>query len=308
MTAQIQTLKPAGAPEQSWDLDAIVEELRLSREVADNIRHRGEVRELPSRAAVAGILDDLAAALFPTHYGRTVLTDESIDYFVGSSLERALTSLKEQVRRGLHFTADADPPVDDPEAKALEIIRCFAHRLPALRALLVSDFRAALRGDPAATSIAEILLCYRGVTAIIHHRLAHALHRLGARLVARLIADIAHSATGIDIHPGAEIGESFFIDHGTGVVIGETAIIGSHVRLYQAVTLGAKRFPVAADGSLLKGAPRHPIIEDNVVIYAGATILGRITVGRDSVIGGNVWLTHSVPPGSIVTQAEAQNE
>jgi serine O-acetyltransferase len=308
VTAQIQTLKPTGAPEQSWDLDAIVEELRLSREVADNIRHRGEVRELPSRAAVAGLLDDLAAALFPTHYGRTVLTDESIDYFVGSSLERALTSLTEQVRRGLHFTAEADAPVGDPEAEALEIIRCLAHRLPALRALLVSDFRAALRGDPAATSIAEILLCYRGATAIVHHRLAHALHRLGARLVARLIADIAHSATGIDIHPGAEIGESFFIDHGTGVVIGETAIIGGHVRLYQAVTLGAKRFPAAADGSLLKGAPRHPIIEDNVVIYAGATILGRITVGRGSVIGGNVWLTHSVPPGSIITQAEAQNE
>jgi len=279
VTAQIQTLKPAGAAEQSWDLDAIVEGLRLSREVADNIRHRGEVRELPSRAAVAGILDDLAAALFPTHYGRTVLTDESIDYFVGSSIERALTSLKEQVRRGLHFTAEADAPLDDPEAKALEIIRRFAHRLPALRALLVSDFRAALRGDPAATSIAEILLCYRGATAIIHHRLAHALHRLGARLVARLIADIAHSATGIDIHPGAEIGESFFIDHGTGGVIGETAIIGSHVRLYQAVTLGAKRFPAAADGSLLKGAPRHPIIEDNVVIYAAPPYWGALPWG-----------------------------
>jgi serine O-acetyltransferase len=305
---QLQTLMAQDLPEHLWDLDAIVGELRLSREVTDNIRHRGAIRELPSRAAVTRILDDLAAALFPTHYGRTVLTDESIDYFVGSSLDRALTGLKEQIRRGLHFTAEAEAPVADPEEKALAITRLFAHRLPALRALLVSDFRAALRGDPAATSIAEILLCYRGVTAIIHHRLAHALDRLGAGLVARLIADIAHSATGIDIHPAAEIGESFFIDHGTGVVIGETAIIGSHVRLYQAVTLGAKRFPAAADGSLLKGAPRHPIIEDNVVIYAGATILGRITVGRDSAIGGNVWLTHSVPAGSIITQAQARNE
>lgn len=305
VTAKIQTLKAADGPDQGWDLGAIVEELRLSREFSNNIRHRGLVRELPSRAAVVRILDDLCAALFPTHFGRTILTDESIDYFVGSSLERALTALCEQIRRGLQF--DADASIVDLGEEAGEITRAFAHALPPVRALLVSDLRAALRGDPAATSIAEILLCYRGATAIIHHRLAHVLHRLGASLVARLTADIAHAATGIDIHPGAKIGESFFIDHGTGVVIGETAIIGSNVRIYQAVTLGAKRFPEAADGTLVKGASRHPIIEDNVVIYAGATVLGRITVGRDSVIGGNVWLTHSIPAGSIITQAQAQN-
>jgi serine O-acetyltransferase len=281
--------------------------LRLSREVANNIRHRGLVRELPSREAVDAILEDLCAALFPTHFGQTVLTDDSIDYFVGSSLDRALTALREQVRRGLQFAASPEAAAGDLQQRAREIVREFAQGLPAVRALLVSDLRAALRGDPAANSIAEILLCYRGAMAVIHHRLAHSLHRLGAGLIARLISDIAHAATGIDIHPGAEIGESFFIDHGTGVVIGETAIIGSNVRIYQAVTLGAKRFPAAADGTLVKGAPRHPIIEDNVVIYAGATILGRITVGRDSVIGGNVWLTHSVPAGSIITQAQAQN-
>lgn len=308
MTAHIKTLTTAQAPDQLWDLKPIVEELRQSREVSYNIRHKGLVRELPSRDTVERILDDLVIALFPTHFGRTILTDESIDYFVGSHLDRALNDLREQVRRGLNFTAETEAPIGDLQEKAGEITRLFAHSLPAIRALLVSDFKAALRGDPAATSIAEILLCYRGATAIIHHRLAHALDRLGARLVARLIADIAHSSTGIDIHPSARIGESFFIDHGTGVVIGETAIIGSNVRLYQAVTLGAKRFPAAADGSLLKGAPRHPIIEDNVVVYAGATILGRITVGRDSVIGGNVWLTHSVPEGSIITQAQARNE
>ena len=148
-----------------------------------------------------------------------------------------------------------------------------------------------------------MLVCYPGITAIIHHRLAHILYELGAPLVARIISEIAHSATGIDIHPGARIGESFFIDHGTGVVIGETAVIGKHVRVYQAVTLGAKRFEKDSSGLLVKGAARHPIVEDNVVIYAGATILGRITIGKNSTIGGNVWLTHSVPSGSSITQA-----
>jgi serine O-acetyltransferase len=178
--------------------------------------------------------------------------------------------------------------------------RAFAHQLPEIRNILVTDLAAAFSGDPAATSVSEILLCYRGVNAIVHHRLAHAIYRLGVPVVPRLIADIAHEATGVDIHRGAQIGGSFFIDHGTGVVIGETAIVGEHDRLYQAVTLGAKRFPTDVAGALIKGEPRHPIIEDHVVIYAGATVLGRITVGRNSSIGGNVWLTHSVPPDSNV--------
>lgn len=157
----------------------------------------------------------------------------------------------------------------------------------------------------------EVLLCYPGVVAVTHHRLAHSLYALGVPLLARMVAEIAHGETGIDIHPGARIGPGFFIDHGTGVVIGETAVIGARVRLYQAVTLGAKRFEVDAEsdsGALAKGQPRHPIVEDDVVIYAGATILGRITIGRGSVIGGNVWLTRSVPPGSNVTQANLLRE
>ncbi|HBH78200.1 MAG TPA: serine acetyltransferase, partial [Nitrospira sp.] len=145
---------------------------------------------------------------------------------------------------------------------------------------------------------------YPGMTAIIYYRLAHALQRLGMPLIARLISDIAHSSTGIDIHPAAEIGSHFFIDHGTGVVIGETALIGQRVRLYQAVTLGAKKFEEGDDGVLIKGEPRHPIVEDDVVIYAGATILGRITIGKGSIIGGNVWLTQSVPARSHVVQAQ----
>src|SRR5690606_2140091 len=167
---------------------------------------------------------------------------------------------------------------------------------------------AAYEGDPAAHSVDEVLVGYPGIMAITYYRLAHELHLLGVPLIARMISEIAHSSTGIEIHPGARIGGSFFIDHGTGVVIGETAIIGRNVRLYQAVTLGAKRFPVDEHGALVKGIPRHPIVEDDVVIYAGATILGRITIGRGSTIGGNVWLTRSVPPGSHITQAQIRNE
>ena len=168
--------------------------------------------------------------------------------------------------------------------------------------------QAAFDGDPSARSTEEVLLSFPGVKAITHHRIAHALHVLGAPIVARIIASLAHGATGIDIHPGATIGSAFFIDHGTGVVIGETTEIGARVRLYQAVTLGAKRFSVDETGALVKGEPRHPIVEDDVVIYAGATILGRVTIGKGSSIGGNVWLTRSVPPGSTIVQAQARSE
>ena len=288
-----------------WDLSAVVEALRESREETHKIRHQGHVRELPSREALMVILDGLMATLFPTHYGRPNLTAESIDFHVGETLSKTLNILAEQVRRGLRFDLDEESRVDSNLVDhAVEITRTFAAQLPAIRALLVSDLQAAYQGDPAATSISEILLCYPGTIAIIHHRLAHALNSLGARLLARLIADIAHSRTGVDIHPGAQIGASFFIDHGTGVVIGETAILGTGVRLYQAVTLGAKRFPADENGALIKGIARHPIIENDVVIYAGATLLGRITIGCGSTIGGNVWLTQSVPPNSNITQAD----
>lgn len=298
-------------PPPSEALEQLVLDLRESREKTHNVRHRGSVRELPSRDAIVTILQELSAALFPTHFGRYDLSDSNIDDFVRGNLTRALGSLTEQVRRGSFFVADdadADALLADPLAHARNIVSGFAAELAALRALLVSDFRAAYRGDPAATSISEVLLCYPGALAVIYHRLAHTLYRLGARFIARMISDIARSATGIEIHPAAQIGGSFFIDHGSGVVIGETAIIGQNVRLYQAVTLGAKSFVTDEDGALVKGQPRHPIVEDDVVIYAGATVLGRITIGRGSSIGGNVWLTHSVPPGSNIRQARMQNE
>lgn len=292
----------------NWGLERIVSGLRLSREVVNRTRQRAHQRELPSRILLENIVDGLCAALFPTHYGTHDFTDESVDYFVGNIVNETLNALVEQVRRSLILQPEGET-LDDITltAEAYALTREFADLLPQIRARLASDLRAAYQGDPAATSISEILLCYPGITAIIHYRLAHALYSLGARLVARLISGIAHSRTGIDIHPGAEIGDSFFIDHGTGVVIGETAVIGSHVRLYQAVTLGAKRFSADETGTLVKGVARHPILEDNVVVYAGATILGRITVGAGSTIGGNVWLTHSVSPGSNISQARSQN-
>jgi serine O-acetyltransferase len=292
-----------------WNLGPVIEALRASREGTHNIRHNGRVRELPSRDALLQVLEGLSAALFPTHYGRPNLTDESIDYFVGDTLTTTLNALAEQVRRGLLFAPDADLLSEvELGLRAVAITRDLAASLPTIRALLVSDVHAALAGDPAAGTVAEIMLCYPGTTAILYYRLAHRLHQLGVPFLARLISDIGHCLTGIDIHPAAQIGASFFIDHGTGVVIGETAIIGERVRLYQAVTLGAKRFPTDEHGALIKGAARHPIVEDDVVIYAGATVLGRITIGAGSTIGGNVWLTESVAPGSNINQARMRQD
>jgi serine O-acetyltransferase len=296
-----------GTAGKRWQLDRIVAELRTSREETHSIRRDGEARRAPSRESLETILNCLTEVLFPRHYGRFDLDGENIDYFVGSTLSIALDSLCEQVRRGAVFIGDELLPGFRRE-EAIDLTRTFALQLPQVRGLLISDLRAAFVGDPAAKNFPEILIGYPGMTAIIHHRLAHILHRLDARLVARLIAEIAHAMTGIDIHPGASVGSGFFIDHGTGVVIGETAVIGENVRIYPAVTLGARHFPTDDEGILIKGDARHPIVEDDVIIYAGATILGRITIGRGSTIGGNVWLTQDVPPNSIVTQATARNK
>jgi serine O-acetyltransferase len=246
----------------------------------------------------------LRSALFPAHFGPSDLTEEGLDYFVGHTLDATLLTLLEQVRRALTYSDDSAPR----HAHAAQIVRAFASRLPHVRALLGSDAHAAFEGDPAATSIDEAIFCYPGMAAITLHRLAHELFRLEVPLIPRILSEIAHVDTGVDIHPGAEIGGSFFIDHGTGVVIGETTRIGQRVRLYQGVTLGAKSFPLDDDGHPAKGTARHPIVEDDVVIYAGATVLGRIRIGAGSSIGGNVWLTRSVAPHSRVTQAQARSE
>jgi len=289
-------------------LREVVGALRASRESTHNVRPQGGVREVPSRETVAQALADLSAALFPTHFACQDLTDSTIDSFVEGALRGGLGLLAEQVRRGLRFgPAGTIPAEEELTGRATEIVRIFADGLTAIRATLVNDLRAAYAGDPAATNTSEILLCYPGFLAVMYYRFAHALHVLGAPLIPRMMTEIAKERTGIDIHPGARIGASFFIDHGTGIVIGETCIIGERVRLYQAVTLGAKKFLVGEDGRLVKGVPRHPVVEDDVVIYAGATVLGRITVGKGSTIGGNVWVTQDVAPGSSLTQAQMRS-
>ncbi|MDH0288214.1 serine O-acetyltransferase [Pseudomonas sp. GD04087] len=297
----------------NWQLAQIVDDLRGARNEwrSRTGRHPEQGgRELPSRQSIEEVVERLASALFPMRLGPNDLREESEDFFVGHTLDAALNALLLQARLELRYSARQRGDVVDSriDEHAVVLVRDFARALPEMRKLLDADVLAAYQGDPAARSVDEVLLCYPGVVAIIHHRLAHHLYNAGLPLLARIISELAHSATGIDIHPGAQIGSSFFIDHGTGVVIGETAIIGKQVRIYQAVTLGAKRFTSDETGQLHKGEPRHPIVEDEVVIYAGATILGRVTIGKGSTIGGNVWLTRSVPPGSQVSQASLQHD
>lgn len=298
--------------DHDWQLGSIVtrlHEVRSEWRSAQGRTHEPGDRELPSRQEMAKVVELLAGALFPMRLGPADLRKANEDFYVGHTLDSALNSLLQQAVLELRHNHRHNPVnSDELLQQARGIVRRFAAELPELRRLLDTDVMAAYHGDPAAKSVDEVLLCYPGVMAVIHHRLAHLLYQESLTLLARIISELAHSDTGIDIHPGAQIGPSFFIDHGTGVVIGETAIIGERVRIYQAVTLGAKRFESDDQGKLLKGQPRHPIVEDDVVIYAGATILGRITIGAGSTIGGNVWVTRSLPPGSNVTQASLKNQ
>lgn len=302
-----------GRNSKRWELDGVVTALRDAREHWRSAHHphlwSSGRREFPSRKALREIINELCGVLFPFRLGPVDIGQGCEDYYVGYVLDRALSALSRQVELELAITQRQQGQSEQSRSKqAQAIVHDFARRLPNVRLLLDADVEAAFAGDPAARNVDEVLLCYPGVHTIIHHRLAHCLYQLGVPLLARMVAELAHSETGIDIHPGAKIGSSFFIDHGTGVVIGETAVVGNRVRIYQAVTLGAKRFPVDESGVVKKGEPRHPVVEDDVVIYAGATILGRITIGRGSTIGGNVWLTHSVPPGSHVTQGQSRQE
>lgn len=292
-----------------WAVDDVVAELgRIRRDWRASQSHHTEygVEGFPSRVRLGKVMEDLAGVLYPLRLGPDHVRLHNEDLFVAQTLRFALSRLQAQLRLELAYTHAGTAP-EAIEREADRISLALAGQLPTIRMLLDLDVEAAWRGDPAARSLDETLVCYPGLLAIIHHRIAHALNGLGAPLVARVVSEIAHSRTGIDIHPAAQIGRGIFIDHGAGVVIGETAIVGDNVRIYQGVTLGAKSFPVEADGTLIKAQPRHPIIEDDVVIYSGATILGRVTIGRGSEIGGNVWLTHSVPPNSRVSQAREQN-
>jgi serine O-acetyltransferase len=293
------------------ELAGVVDQLSSPDDVMVRPSSEGCHPNLPSQDILGRMVLEFRTVLFPGYFGTTSeLTPEGLHFHVGSTLDRLIRGLGQQIQRGFCFACRDRNPDNCPqcEERAQRATEAFVACLPEVRRRLATDVKAAYDGDPAATSPAETILCYPGILALTCYRLAHELHRLEVPLLPRIMTEHAHALTGIDIHPGARIGDSFFIDHGTGVVIGETCEIGRRVRLYQGVTLGARSFPVDEHGNPVKGIPRHPIVEDDVVIYGGATVLGRITIGAGSVIGGNVWLTHSVPPGSRVTQVEVRQE
>lgn len=295
----------------TFDVQSVVNELSFVRQAWRVSRQRTTEpggRELPSREALSSIIVGLRGVLFPMRLGPHDLRQENEDFYVGYTLDTVLHALWQQVVLELSYTSkhlQSEQKEGDIESRAQALVSEFSLSLPEVRSLLDSDVIAAYEGDPAARSVDEVLLCYPGIEAMIHHRLAHRLYKLNLPLLARLVSELAHAQTGIDIHPGASIGSGFFIDHGTGVVIGETAVIGKRVRIYQAVTLGAKRFPTDSNGHPIKGQPRHPVLQDDVVIYAGATVLGCVTIGQGATIGGNVWVTHDVAPGTHLTQARS---
>jgi serine O-acetyltransferase len=301
---------------QPQEIDQVLPEVvaALSEQrdrLATTLRRTFTGHPLPSRDEVVQLVELLRSVLFPGFFGNRDVTEESLDFHLGATLHRVSLGMVDEVHRGLCFACAKEPGARTPSqclGEARHMTTAFLRRLPELRRLLALDAVAAFEGDPACTSTAEAIFSYPGVRAIASHRIAHELYGLGVPIIPRIIAEQAHSETGIDIHPGARIGERFFIDHGTGVVIGETCRIGDRVRIYQGVTLGAKSFPLDEHGRPIKGIDRHPVLEDDVVVYSGATILGRVTIGRGSVIGGNVWLTRSAPPGSRIAQARATPE
>lgn len=256
----------------------------------------------PNRANMVKVMDLIRAIIFPAFFAQEEINAQNIKHHLAILLENAYNILQSEIYKSLCFACTHDcSDCKECTDRSNSLARDLINSLPKIKRILLSDVDAAYVGDPAATSRDEVLFSYPGIQALIHHRIAHQLYKEKVPILPRVISEMSHAKTGIDIHPGAKIDESFFIDHGTGVVIGETAEIGMNVRLYQGVTLGAKSFPLDANGKPIKGIPRHPIIEDDVVIYAGATILGRITIGKGAVIGGNTWITKSVNAGEVVT-------
>lgn len=283
---------------------------RLAHQMMETCGENGDLRhldgkDLPSREAIIGILNNFMKLLFPTFFGNPKLTKSNIQYFLGDTLHSLYTELTAEIDKSLryvcHRTKACSPDICERKAQAAS--KEIVESLPGIRASLAGDIHAAYVGDPAAKNRAEIILGYPCVYAIAVYRIAHELYVRTIPIMPRLMSEHAHSITGVDLHPGAKIGKNFFIDHGTGVVIGETAEIGDNVRIYQGVTLGGQSF-ATGEISKLRGKKRHPTIEDDVIIYAGATILGGKTViGKGAVIGGNVWITSSIPPGTTVTIA-----
>ena len=290
-------------------ISQVVAELCASSSYENVIHLRRHNGPMPSVEILKDIIEELRSILFPGYFGRSEIKPETMNYYVGAALDRVSRFLSEQIKRGFCFecSEDVTKQCEECAEEALEITGKFISGLSGIRCLLAIDAAAAYEGDPAAKSLGETIFCYPSLRALCNYRIAHALFTLGVPLIPRIITELAHSETGIDIHPGAQIGKKFFMDHGTGIVIGETSIIGRNVRIYQGVTLGAKSFTLDENGRPVKGILRHPVVEDDVIIYSGATILGRVTIGKGAVIGGNVWLTRDVPPGTRVTQGNNEN-
>ena len=298
-------------------LTTIATELASAESLCGLFHEHRDGDPLPSQPALAEAMDLCRSILFPGFYGKSNVNEQNLVFHIGVAMERLYGLLCEQIQAGLCFAtgwseveAYGESYVsaqDTRKRKASELARQFVSKLPQLRQTLATDVEAAYLGDPAAETYGEVISCYPIIKAITNYRIAHELLQLGVPLIPRIITEMAHSETGIDIHPAATIGHHFTIDHGTGVVVGATCIIGNNVKLYQGVTLGAKSFPVDAEGNPIKGIPRHPILEDGVIVYANSTILGRITIGRGAVIGGNIWVTEDVAPGERILQNKYQH-
>ena len=289
-------------------LTQAVDELSESESYQGLFHQHKDGEPLPSARALCDVIELARSILFPRYFGNSTINSRTINYHIGVNIEKLFDLLTDQILAGLCFGSSEEGEfcTESMREESARLAADFISRLPHLRRVLATDVEAAYNGDPAAESLGEVICCYPAIRAISNYRIAHELLELGVPLIPRIITEMAHSETGIDIHPGACIGSHFTIDHGTGVVIGATSIIGNNVKLYQGVTLGAKSFPLDADGKPIKGIPRHPILEDNVIIYSNATILGRITIGRDATVGGNIWVTEDVPAGAKIVQTKAK--
>ena len=281
-------------------LTQTVEQLSDADSLKDLFHLHQDGNPLPSGKVLEEIIDLSRAIIFPGYYGKSKINKHTIKYHTGLAVEKLSKLLEDQILAGLCFSCPHSGKGENTPCrlKARHLAFQLIAKLPEIRHTLATDVEAAFLGDPAADNRGEIISCYPVIKALTNYRIAHELHQLGVPLIPRIISEMAHSETGIDIHPAATIGHHFTIDHGTGVVIGATCVIGNNVKLYQGVTLGAKSFPLDADGNPIKGIPRHPILEDDVVVYSNATILGRITIGRRSVVGANIWVTESMQPNS----------
>ncbi|HEY6913098.1 MAG TPA: serine acetyltransferase [Paludibacter sp.] len=280
-----------------------IEKLSQIEGFQDVCHEHGTNDTMPSTDVLQEIVQLARSILFPGYFGDAAVNTHTMMYHIGVNVDRLQFLLAQQIKAGICFDCKADAQnIEEAERVAKKRATDFIMQMPEIREKLHTDVIAAYNGDPAAKSFGEVIFCYPSIRAISNYRIANALLKLNVPLIPRIITEMAHSETGIDIHPGATIGDYFTIDHGTGVVIGETAIIGNNVKMYQGVTLGAKSFPLDEDGNPIKGIPRHPRIGNNVIIYSNSTILGTITVGDGAVIGGNLWVDTDVAPGSKLSQ------